>query len=316
MSLVSIKSKLSQNKGPILLVTGNLLSLAGFVLAFRAGSKIDRALDMRAVSCKSFKDIYDNYEPTGNDDSYDEKSYKTDIRKTNKKCVIDIVKAAAPAVGSFVLGQVCENAAYVTVYRKYKIAEAFGIGMATAFAGYRKNVCDELGEEMDQHFLYGTSAEEKDITLVTEDENGNEVETQDKCLVVDNPLCVSPYAFWWTPDTTTKYQSDEWYFKNFIKNTEKYFNDTLICRENLTVNEIKSYLGAKAKYRTLKGQAAGWKNGDVIKIKVIKAAMPIGNGKYKPAFIVDFNCHYILDNFPDTDFTESEELDLIDPEIV
>lgn len=314
----SVKGKISDNKGPICLIAGNVLSIAGFALAFRSGNKVVNAIEARKIDCKAFKEIYDHYEPSNEGDNYDEKAYKKDIRKTNKRCVITVAKESAPALVSFILGQVLQNKAYSVVNKKYKAAEAFGMAMATAFAGYRKNVRDELGDNMDKHFLYGISSEEKDVTLVTKDEDGNEVETQEKCYVVENPLGVSGYAMWWTPETTTKYQSDEYYFKSFIYNTEKYFNDTLVCRKKLTLNEIKSYLGAKAKYRTLKGQAAGWKDGDTIKISIIKAARPIGNGKYEPAFIVDFNCHYILDEYPDTEFSESELGDegWIEPEIL
>lgn len=304
--LYSAKDFLGTNSGTILVVGGNILGVAAIVTAFRAGKKIDEHRAKCDDDCNEFNKIYTNYVSQTDGDQYTEDAYKKDIAKTKRVCVLKCIKTAALPVGLEVASLVCSDLAYIEKHKQFMKASAAAVGYATALAAYRKNVVDELGEDMDKHFMYGISAKEKNVTLVTTDEDGNEVETKEKCKVVENVYNVSPYAMWWLPETTNRYQSDEYYFKDFVVNTEKYFNDILVCKPKITVNEIKDYLGAKSNYLTLKGQAAGWKEGDTIKIDVIKVARPIGNGKYEPAFILDFNCHYILDKYPDVVFGQDE----------
>ena len=308
----SVKNFLSKNETPILTVVGNLLIIGGFALGIKAGAEIEPELKTRKENVDKFKEIYDDYQTTDGD-TYDEKSLNKDIFRTNKKCAINVAKILAPAVIAEGVGLFCVDKAVAHEHDKFKTAVKWGTGIAMSFAGYRKKVRDELGEDMDKHFLYGISKEEKDVTMVTVDENGNEVETQEKCHVVENPWNISPYGMIWSPETTTRYQSDEYYLKDFMANTAHYYQDILAIKNKITVNEIKSYIGAKPKEIKLNGQAAGWREGDTIEIYVIKVAIPIGDGKYKPGFVIDFNAHWILDEYPDTGFEmpEADEDDFV-----
>lgn len=305
----SIKCFASDHSGLILSVVGDILCATGFVLGIRAGGKIDREISVSKEMERDFTKLYENYEGEDDDDVYSEESYKKDIARTKRRCITNVIKELAVPTAIEIGGIVCNNMATGSEHKKFKKSSALCATIAAAFGGYRKNVINELGEEMDQHFMYGTSAKEKEVTLVSKDEDGNEVETKEKMKVFDNIYGASPYAMAWTPETTYRYIEDEYYLRNFASNAEKYLNDTLICSHKYTLNEAKKYFGAKPDQLTLAGQAAGWKEGDTIKITVIAAALPLGDGKYKKGFIIDFNCHYILDAYKDKNFGEDEILD-------
>lgn len=307
--LYSAKEFFSTNSGTILVIGGNVLGAAAIVTAFRAGSKIKEHRQTCAEDIKKFEEIHDTYVSQTDGDNYTDEDLKKDISKTKKVCLWKCIKTGAIPVFLEIGSLVCSDTAYIEKHKQFMKASAAAVGYATALATYRKNVVDELGEDMDKHFMYGISAKEKNVTIVEQDENGDYVEKKEKMKVVENIYDASPYAMWWTPETTRRYQSDEYYTEDFILNTERYFNDTLCIRKKLLVNEIKDYLGATDNDLTLKGLAAGWKDGDTIKIKMTKVARPIGDGKYEPTILLDFNCHYILDQYPDVVFGENEITD-------
>ena len=303
MKLAAVKSFVSNNKSVILSVTGDILCVGGFVLGIRAGSKVDKALVARRDHIEEFKVMFENYEPEYEGDTYDEADCKKDIFKTNRKCAIDVAKNLAVPSTLEILGIVCNNMATAVEHKKFKTASNALVALGAMFAGYRKNVIRELGHDMDEHFLYGTSVEEKEVTLVSTDEDGNEVETTEKMKTLDNLFGASSFAVLWTDETSNRYNSDEYYTDEFFYNTAKYLTDTLTICDKYDVNYAKRYLGIKSKYITLNGQAWGWEKGDTVEIKRIPVAIPTGDGRFKKGCIVDFpNCHYILDKYPDTDF--------------
>lgn len=305
----AVKGFLTDNSGLILSIIGDAACVTGFVLAVRAGGKIDREISASNQMIQEFKDLQKNYKSEDENDVYTVEDLKKDIFRTRRRCVINVTKKLLLPAALEIGGLVADNLATASEHKRFKEASAAAVMIAGSFAAYRGNVISELGEEMDQHFMYGTSLKEKNVTLVSKDEDGNEVETKEKMKVFDNIYGASPYAMVWTPETTYRYIEDEYYLRNFASNAEKYLNDTLICSHKYTLNEAKKYFGAKPDQLTLAGQAAGWKEGDVIKITVIAAALPLGDGKYKKGFIIDFNCHYILDAYKDKSFGEDEILD-------
>lgn len=302
-----VKNFLKTNRGEIELVAGNALIVTGFAFALKNGDYIKRSLDIRKDAVKSFKELHENWvTDEENQDDYPIEICKQDIRRANVRCAKNVAKKLAIPVGATLVGLIFTDDAFFHEKKLLRNATFALASVTAAFGNYRQRVVDELGENMDNHFMYGISAEEQEVDLVTVDENGNEVVTKETLPVMENLFGVSEFAFWWTPQTTDRYQPDEYYMKDFVKNTERYFNDTLVCTKKTTVNTIKDYLGCKQKLITINGQAYGWEEGDIIQIKTIKAARPIGDGRYEPTWLIDFNCHYILNKFSNERFTDDE----------
>lgn len=108
-----------------------------------------------------------------------------------------------------------------------------------------------LSEEQYNELYYGLKKAGKTI----EDENGNEVEVYENCLVDDNnfdavvgpqKIAVSPHAIV-LDEGSTEWDHHWAYMQTLIKNAERNSSDVVRHEGFIRLNEIRTYLGLKPK---------------------------------------------------------------------
>ena len=83
----AVKGFLTDNSGLILSIVGDTACVAGFVLAVRAGGKIDREISATNQIIQEFKDLQKNYKSEDENDVYTVEDLKKDIFRTRRRCV-------------------------------------------------------------------------------------------------------------------------------------------------------------------------------------------------------------------------------------
>lgn len=136
----------------------------------------------------------------------------------------------------------------VALMAAYKTVEA-------AFSEYRARVKEELGEDVDRHFRYGTKVEE--IKYKTKDENGKEKTAKEAIEYID-PSGVSQYARFFDSSCKSWTKSPEYNF-TWLKGQQDFCTDLLRTRGHLFLNEVYDALGIP---RTQAGAVVGWVLGD------------------------------------------------------
>ena len=138
--------------------------------------------------------------------------------------------------------------------------------MEEAFTNYRKRVVAELGERGDAHFMYGEEFVEGETRKVI-DADGNEKELSP---VINHLSGFSRSFEAMKPDQYGGWTgSSQWspthheYNINYLTQKEQYFNDMLVIKGAVSMNDVLSELGFPI---TEAGMICGWKykseNGD------------------------------------------------------
>lgn len=186
-------------------------------------------------------------------EEYTEEDYAKDVRDTNVKLVVDMIKTyAVPALlASAAVSMI--TGSHVIMHKRCTALTGTVISLTEALRQYRKNVVDELGEEADHRFANNI----KEIEI-------EDPETKEKKKVKKSINNKNPFAFWFGP-TYTDSHGDE-YVNPYWSNDAQYnidqlkrmmmgLNEQLQRNENLFVNEV---FDAFVKPRTSDGAKFGW----------------------------------------------------------
>ena len=144
----------------------------------------------------------------------------------------------------------------VALMAMYKLAEE-------TFAQYRERVVKELGEAKDAHFRYGTETIEDTETVVDENGKKKKVKHEREELVPGTNL--SGFARIFEEEKPDQYGgwtgSTQWckvheYNLAMLSAKERFFNDMLVARGFVTMNDVYDDLGFP---RTEAGMISGWR---------------------------------------------------------
>ena len=207
---------------------------------------------------------------------------------------VGLAKTYAPALALGALSIGCILTSHnVMKKRNLALATAF-TALDKSFKGYRSEVVERFGEEVDKQLALGIKP--KEVEEKTVDENGNEVVTKTTKNVVDPLSIYSPYAKFFDAGCSGWEDNPE-YNLMFLRAQEKYVNDLLKSRGYVFLNEVYDALGIP---RTEAGQFVGWvyepENGDYdnyISFGIYDVnkenCKDFVNG-YEPTILLDFNC--------------------------
>jgi len=248
----------------ILMGAGIIGTVGSAVMACRATLKCDEVIDRHDDKMNKVDECLDR----GEELNYTEQNAKNDRAVINIQTGLDFVKLYGPSVTLGIASIGCILGSFnimkkrnVALMAAYKLVEE-------AFAKYRSRVKNELGEEKDYHFRYGTDViEEQEVVT---DESGKEktVKSQKQSL---NGVVGSMYARVFEEDRpdqngswigSTQWSTVHDYNLNFLMRKEEWFNARLISRGVITLNDVYDELGFP---RTESGMIVGWKyknNGD------------------------------------------------------
>ena len=183
--------------------------------------------------------------------------------------------------------------------RYISLATTYGL-LEKSYGTYRKRVVDELGEKMDEHFMYGTVEREEEVTEI--DKKGKEkrvkkpittISCEDGNYEVPKGLGGSPYARLFTPKSS-QWQSNSFTLSlAYARQYEDYVNNLLIARPEKPVylEEVYDWFDFEP---TEASHDVGWMFDPNAKGKQasfnIKPVWVDIDGEWEEAVMMDFNC--------------------------
>lgn len=241
-----------QKYSPQLLLAGGLISIGGTIFfACKATLHAEEVLDRHHQRMVEAKEAAKVAEP---EDNYDISKEKTAVYVHT---VVDMAKLYAPAValGTLSVGMIL--ASYNILNKRYLGVMAAYNAVSGAFETYRSRVKEELGEDMDRHFRYGTKKEK--ITVEEVDETtGKTKKIKKDAEILDGPLQPSMYARYFDSSNRNWDKNPEFSLM-FLRGQQNIANDILKTRGHIFLNEVYDMLGYD---HTQIGSVTGWVLGE------------------------------------------------------
>lgn len=238
---------LKKHSPEILLGMGLVGGVTAAVMACKATSKMNDVMD-------EHNEAMDQLGAAENCTVHDESEIK-EIQKLKTQRYLktgsEIVKLYAPSVGIGVASITCILGSYGILHkRNVALVAAYSV-LNDKFVNYRKRVKEELGEDQDKHFLFGTH---KETIEVEEKTKNGRTKTVKKEIEVVNPYDLSQYAKCFD-SSCLHWENDPDYNKMFLTRQQNWANDKLKAQGHLFLNEVYDMLGFP---RTKAGAIIGW----------------------------------------------------------
>lgn len=239
--------KLQKHSPHILFVGGVVGVVATTVLACKATLKVDAVLDNNQTQ-------RDNLKLDREDGTLTEKQYNSLSNRLYFETGLNVVKLYSPSVIIGVTSIAALTGSHrILTSRNAAITAAYAV-LEKGFDEYRARVVDELGEEKDLEFRYGTETSKIET-------KGKDGKTKKKEVTHVGPNGKSIYARIF--DETNQYwQPTPEYNAIFLRAQQNYANDRLFAKRHLLLNDVYDMLGMD---RTKEGCVVGWvisKDGD------------------------------------------------------
>lgn len=242
--------KLNQYSPEILIGVGVVAIVGGVVLACKETLKVEDIMAEHEEQHEKIEEAesleLNNYTP---EDASKDRALL--VIRTGVKIVKNYIPSAVLVAG----GITCILASHYIMAKRTAALMAAYEAVSSAFEEYRKRVKDELGEEMDKHFRFGS---EKAGTMDFTDEDEN-VKERVGVSSVDG-IHPSQYAKFFDEYNENWSKSPE---RNlfFLRRVQNWANDKLYLNGYLFLNDVYKMLGMEP---TSAGQVVGWVvgNGD------------------------------------------------------
>lgn len=252
-----VVAKAEKHSPEILFVVGCVGVVATAVTAFRAYPKAKAILETHKNDMELANEANELAKP---EDGYNVNVERLRICGNSTK---EMAVAMAPTVLLGVGTVVAFGAALKILNGRYIGAVAWGTSVADAFSLYRGRVKDELGDEMDEHFRYGTRVLTKERTYIDEDGVETTEHTFESAPTDDGSVVIGDV----NPSDIMRYfdeDNDNWdrnptFNLMFLRAQEKLANDKFHRDGHLFLNDVYDMLGFKD---TPIGAVVGWVKGE------------------------------------------------------
>lgn len=286
---------IAQKHSPEILMALGTVSIVGAVVATgKASLAVSDILEEHEEVKNKIESVHDGEIDIPEDKEYSEEDYKKDILTNKIQCARKIAINYIPAATFLVFGIGCFFGAhnilskrYIAMVGAYKLCEE-------TFAAYRGRVKEELGEDQDRHFYYGTEFEE--TVEKVEGKNGKMKDKKTKIEVYPG-VEVTQYARYFD-EANPNWQRSADDNRFFLTNMQRQLNDKLVSQGHLFLNEVYDALGFE---RSSAGALVGWvysdddinQTGDgYVDFRIYDcssiAKRDFVNG-YEPSILLDFN---------------------------
>ena len=226
----------------ILMGMGGVLFIGTVILACKATTRAEEVLDRHASEMERAKEAATVALP---EDNYD---VKKETMIVYSHTAVDMAKLYGPAVAMGTLSMACFLKAYSIVNSRYLGAVAAYNAVSSVLDLYRSRVREELGEQMDRHFRYGTELVEIDA----EEDTGNGKETVEN-LDSEN-IGPSEYAKFFDK-SCAEWDPNPQFGLRWLRANETAANDILNSRGHIFLNEVYDMIGLP---HTKAGAVVGW----------------------------------------------------------
>lgn len=237
----------------ILLTVGIVGTVGGAILACRATLRVEEVLDEHNAKVSKVKECWAKVEDGEiSIENYSQKDYKKDLTVIYTQTTVEFIKLYGPAVTLGMASIACILGGH-NIMRKRNVAlMAAYKAVEEGFAAYRQRVIEDQGEEKDYMYKHGFKAEQVVETVV--DEDGKSHKVKKTVLVKTDPNQVSQYARFFD-ESCREWCSTPEYNRMFLQSQQNYFNNALIAKGHLFLNEVYEALGMP---HSPAGAVVGW----------------------------------------------------------
>ena len=235
----------------ILMGAGVIGFIGTIVLACKATTRAEEVLDRHARQMEDAKEAAEIAEP---EDNYD---IKKETLIVYSHTAVDMAKLYGPTIAMGTLSLACFLKAYKIVNNRYLGAVAAYNAVSSVFDLYRNRVREELGEQMDRHFRYGSEISEIE-TIVDEGDGNKPKKTKEKVENTDRTnVGPSEYAKFFDR-SCPEWDTNPQFNLKWLRANETAANDILNSRGHIFLNEVYDMIGLP---HTSAGAVVGWVKG-------------------------------------------------------
>lgn len=285
--------KIAKASPELLLVAGAVGTVATVVLACKATLKSQEVFE-------EHKEVVDRIHQCHEDEEmkelYSQTDYRRDLTKAYGKTAVKLVKNYGPAVvvGVVSVGCFCESH---NILKKRNIALAAAYKTVdTAFKEYRNRVKEELGNDVDDHFRYGTVEKEFKETVVNSKGKEKEVTTKEKIHQYGfqpNTAYDNGYGFYFISPYCKEATGNPEYDRSRLIALQNYFNTILKIEGHIFLNDIYKAVGLEP---TKAGQVVGWwydeecpVGDNYIDFRIEEVSIPTDNPEWRNGYMRCFH---------------------------
>lgn len=224
--------------------------IAGFVtsvvMASKATLKLESTLQTATERIQDAKVLEQAVEE--GERVYTDKQVQREITIAYVHNVLDIIKLYGPSVSLVIASGGSVLAAHGIMRRRnVALVAAYNV-LEKSFANYRDRVVEELGIDRERDIRAGVRDQE-----IEDPETGKKVKV---ASLAENP---SQYARIFEKGSTSAWEPHPHYNMSWILSQQEYFNQMLVARGHVFLNEVYDALGFE---RTRAGAVVGWVIGD------------------------------------------------------
>ena len=240
--------RVAKHSPEMLLILGAGGMVATVVLACKKTLKAEEILDRHEADMAVVKESEEERKEEGKEDK-NAKRKETFI--VYGHTMTDMVKLYAPvaAVGALSLASIFTG--YGILKKRHLALVAAYNAVSGAYKGYRQQVIEELGDEMDKKFV--AKAAGKALTREVSKEEGKETELE---IVPENEHSIYAKFF---DSSSRHWEKDPSFNYRFLKSQMEYANNLLHSRGHVFLNEVYDMLDIQ---RTPAGAVVGWVDGN------------------------------------------------------
>lgn len=288
---------LKKHSPEILLVVGVAGGVTATILACRATLRVDGVIASYKVKKEKVDECWEKVaEGEIALDDYSELDHKKDLTLITVQTAADFIKLYGPAVTLGAVSIFCIICSHGIMKKRNVALMAAYKAVEEGFTAYRKRVIEEHGEEADYMYKNNLKYEQITETEVNEDGKTKKVKKNVMTNIEDQPEH-SMYARFFD-ETAKQWQKNAEYNFLFLRSQQNYFNEMLLIRGHVFLNEVYDALGIE---RTSYGSVVGWvlnKDGDnFIDFGIFDGKTPAARAfvnRNERSILLDFNVDGII----------------------
>lgn len=255
LGLGAAKFLLKKHAPEILLAVGLGSGVATVITACKQTTKVNDIIDEANNEIAEADDTLIHEKRTDDGEVYTQETHDKDVKLIKAHTA---GKLARNYILPFSLGLTsvtCILASFRIMHKRNVALSAAFNGVSAAFAKYRSRVRAELGEDVDNHFRYGSKLKYKKIV----DEDGNVVNIKNDDALRESPFFDDPMCYDFNDTTSTEFRSD---FHRRPENWQRlcdvqdWARTIVATRGHVFLNEILEQLGLAP---CAAGQILGWR---------------------------------------------------------
>ena len=243
--------KFKKHSPEILIVAGVVGTVVSTVMACKATTKLGDILEEAKDTVDTIHDYVEHPEELPEGKEYTVEDSKKDLAVTYLQTGLKVAKLYAPAIALGALSIGCIVTSNNVLRKRNAALAAAYATIDKGFKEYRNRVVERFGADVDRELQYNIKAKQVEEKVV--DEKGKE-KTGTKTVEVVDPNTISPYAKFFDAKSRC-WEKDPEYNLMFLRAAQKYFNDRLVARGRVFLNEVLEYLDIE---QTKEGQIVGW----------------------------------------------------------